>query len=309
MAAAVCERREMLLTNHTLVLVALARDAGLRVRELAEQVGVTERAVETIVGDLERAGYLSRRRNGRRNEYQVHGQQPLTHPLLDGVPVDRLIGGLTADPSPSEQAKPASCEPANPESDVSCASPCVMTILGSTGQPQSEEGTAGRALIYAVLISVLVLGTAASALALTGRAITAGRPLPRSIHPVRRAATAPGPASEGSGHTVPTHRTPMILADSRRTLPQTRPHSGQGRQPAPGRTTIVTSAPVSGPVGTGGGQIGGGGQVGGTTLGVTVGVGQTSVTVSAPLPVKPPVTTPVTLPLPPPVAVKLPGLP
>lgn len=304
MAAAVCERREMLLTNHTLVLVALARDAGLRVRELAQQVGVTERAVETIVGDLERAGYLSRRRRGRRNEYAVHAAQPMMHPLVDGVPVGRLIAGLDGGHAPDEQPKPASCEPANPESDVSCASPYMMTILGGTGQSQSEEGAAGRALIYAVLISVLVLATAASALALTGRTIAAGHPRHGSIPSAGRAPAAAGSASEGSGHTLPTHRTPAIQADIARTVKQTRSRSGRGRNPAPGSTTTVTSAPVSGPTGTGGGQT-----VGGAGLGVTVGVGQTAVSVSTPIPVKLPVTVPVTLPTPPPVAVTLPGLP
>lgn len=305
MAAAVCERREMLLTNHALVLVALARDAGLRVRELAEQVGVTERAVETIVGDLERSGYLSRRRSGRRNVYEVHAHQPLGHPLLDGLPVGRLLAGLNGGGAAAEQPNPGSGEPANPESDISCANPYVMTILGSTGQSRSEEGTAGRALIYAVLISVLVLATAASALALTGRTIATGHPRPGSVPPVSRAATAAGPASEGSGHTTLAHRTPSIQAGAA----QTRPRSGRGRQPAPGATGTVISAPVSGPTGPGGGQAGGGAGVGGTTLGVTAGGGQTTVSVSAPLPVKPPATLPVSLPPPPSVAVTLPGLP
>jgi len=309
MAAAVCER-EMLLTNHTLVLVALARDARLRVRELAEQVGVTERAVETIVGDLERSGYLSRSRRGRRNEYQVHGQQPLSHPLLEGVSLGRLIAGLEGDRFEEQHVQPASCEPANPESDISCATPYVMTILGSTGQPQSEEGTAGRALIYAVLISVLVLVTAASALALTGRTIAAGHLRHGSAGSGSRAAAVAGSASEGSGHTMPTHRTPTVPAGQRRrTVTQTHPHSSPGRRAASRPTVTVTSTPVSGPIGPGGGQAGGAPQLGGTTVGVTVGVGQTTVSVSAPLPVKLPVTPPVTLPPPPPVAVTLPGLP
>lgn len=69
------------LTNHAHVLVCLARDPSMRLRDLASAVGITERAVHRIIVELESSGYLSRDREGRRNHYVVHGSRPLRHPL------------------------------------------------------------------------------------------------------------------------------------------------------------------------------------------------------------------------------------
>lgn len=76
-------------TNHALVLLAVAADPEMRLREIAAAVGITERAAHRIVGDLEHGGYISRERKGRRNYYQVHleavlTQPGLSHPLLQG---------------------------------------------------------------------------------------------------------------------------------------------------------------------------------------------------------------------------------
>ncbi|MCA9286224.1 MAG: helix-turn-helix transcriptional regulator [Phycisphaerales bacterium] len=69
------------LTNHAHVLVCLAGDPELRLREVAAMVGITERAVQKIVLDLEDAGILVRRREGRRNTYEIRPDQPLRHPV------------------------------------------------------------------------------------------------------------------------------------------------------------------------------------------------------------------------------------
>ncbi len=69
------------LTNHAHVLLCVARDPGLRHRDLALRVGITERAAQRIVADLIEAGYLERTRQGRRNSYQLHPELPLRHPL------------------------------------------------------------------------------------------------------------------------------------------------------------------------------------------------------------------------------------
>jgi DNA-binding IclR family transcriptional regulator len=84
-------------TNHALVLLAVAADPAILLREIAEAVGITERAAHRIIGDLEDGGYISRQRKGRRNYYQVHLQavlsQPgLNHPLLEG----RSMGQIAA---------------------------------------------------------------------------------------------------------------------------------------------------------------------------------------------------------------------
>jgi predicted transcriptional regulator len=78
------------LTNHAYVLVEIARDPEARLRDVAERVGITERAAQRIVSDLAEAGYISRERVGRRNRYVVHGEVPLRHHLGQ----DRAVGEL-----------------------------------------------------------------------------------------------------------------------------------------------------------------------------------------------------------------------
>jgi len=67
------------LSNHSHVLIALAKDPTLRVRDLAAAVGITERAVANILADLEEAGVLFRERSGRRNVYTIDDDVPLRH--------------------------------------------------------------------------------------------------------------------------------------------------------------------------------------------------------------------------------------
>ena len=69
------------LTNHAHVLICLAIDPDARMRDVAAKVGITERAVQRIVADLEEAGYLEREREGRRNSYRVRLALPLRHPI------------------------------------------------------------------------------------------------------------------------------------------------------------------------------------------------------------------------------------
>ncbi|MGC9260414.1 MAG: winged helix-turn-helix transcriptional regulator [Phycisphaerae bacterium] len=80
------------LSNHGHVLLCLARQPGLRLRDVAAQVGITERAVQRIVADLERAGYLRHRRRGRRNRYEFRANIHLRHPVEDHRTVGELIG-------------------------------------------------------------------------------------------------------------------------------------------------------------------------------------------------------------------------
>ena len=83
------------LTNHAHVLLVVRRDPQARLRDIAEAVGITERAVQLILGDLEQAGYVRRTRVGRRNEYRVLGG-PLRHPLDQGRAVDDVLDALGA---------------------------------------------------------------------------------------------------------------------------------------------------------------------------------------------------------------------
>jgi DNA-binding IclR family transcriptional regulator len=78
------------LTNHTHVLVCLDRNEGITLREVARQVGITERAVHAIVTALEAEGVLTRTREGQRNRYRLNRHYRLRHPLE----AHRKIGDL-----------------------------------------------------------------------------------------------------------------------------------------------------------------------------------------------------------------------
>jgi predicted transcriptional regulator len=80
------------LTNHARVLVCIAQDPGIRLREIGEDLGITERAAHRIVSELADAGYISRERNGRRNRYSIQAHLPLPDP----VPREQKIGDLLA---------------------------------------------------------------------------------------------------------------------------------------------------------------------------------------------------------------------
>jgi DNA-binding MarR family transcriptional regulator len=69
------------LSNHAHVLILLAQEPDLRMREVAGAVGITERAVQRIVAELVEGGYLEVRREGRRNRYRLHLDRKLRHPI------------------------------------------------------------------------------------------------------------------------------------------------------------------------------------------------------------------------------------
>jgi DNA-binding MarR family transcriptional regulator len=83
-----------LLTTHALVLLCIAREGQTRIRDLAEQVGVTERTAQTIIADLVRDGYVARTRVGRRNVYEVNRQRQLEHPLTGDSKIGELLDAL-----------------------------------------------------------------------------------------------------------------------------------------------------------------------------------------------------------------------
>jgi predicted DNA-binding transcriptional regulator len=82
------------LTNHAHVLLAIAHDPSLRLRDIAELVGVTERTAVGIVSDLEREGYVQREKVGRRNHYVLNPERPLRHPLEAHHEVGELLAAI-----------------------------------------------------------------------------------------------------------------------------------------------------------------------------------------------------------------------
>jgi hypothetical protein len=88
------DRRWSFVTNHARVLGCIAGDPTARLRDIATAVGVTERTAAQIVSDLERAGYLTKRRDGRRSQYAIDGGNKLRHPRLRGLPSIQLVAVL-----------------------------------------------------------------------------------------------------------------------------------------------------------------------------------------------------------------------
>jgi hypothetical protein len=85
-------------TNHFLVLVSIADNPDLRVRDIAGLVGITERATQAILGDLVQAGYVERIRIGRRNRYKIRRGAHLRHPLVRGATVGETLDVLLGTP-------------------------------------------------------------------------------------------------------------------------------------------------------------------------------------------------------------------
>ena len=84
------------LTNHAHVLVCVARDPGIRLRDIATAIGITERSAHRILSELVEEGYVVRERRGRRNRYQVKTKLPLRHPLAEKREVGDLLEALVS---------------------------------------------------------------------------------------------------------------------------------------------------------------------------------------------------------------------
>ncbi|MFD9030923.1 helix-turn-helix transcriptional regulator [Streptomyces sp. NPDC059567] len=91
------------LTNHARVLLMLARDPGVRLKDVATDCGVTERTVQAIVADLEADGYVTRMRgsDGRRNRYEINAKAQFRHPAEAGHEIAGLLDLLSAPAGPS----------------------------------------------------------------------------------------------------------------------------------------------------------------------------------------------------------------
>ena len=89
------------LTNHAQVLLCLAETPDIRLRDVAERVGVTERAIQRIVGDLVEAGYVKSSRVGRRNVYEVDRGHAMRHEAQAGYEVGTLLEALARISSPA----------------------------------------------------------------------------------------------------------------------------------------------------------------------------------------------------------------
>jgi hypothetical protein len=92
------------LTNYAQVLVCIARDPGIRLRDIGQRVGITERAAHRIVVELADAAYITRQRNGRRNQYTINAHSPLPDPIARERNVGELLAIITSPPQTSRRA-------------------------------------------------------------------------------------------------------------------------------------------------------------------------------------------------------------
>jgi predicted ArsR family transcriptional regulator len=81
-------------TNHTLVLAYLAKHPQMTARELANSIGITERAVRKIIADLETEGYFTKEKEGRRVRYYVNPKLPFRHHTQKDKTIEKLLGAL-----------------------------------------------------------------------------------------------------------------------------------------------------------------------------------------------------------------------
>jgi hypothetical protein len=88
------------LTNHAQVLLCVAHDPDMRLRDIGDTVGITERAAHRIVAELAAAGYLARERKGRRNRYSVNSHLPLPDALARSNLIGDLLHVLGSEPAP-----------------------------------------------------------------------------------------------------------------------------------------------------------------------------------------------------------------
>jgi DNA-binding Lrp family transcriptional regulator len=90
------------LTNHAQVLLCIARDPGIRLRDIADRVGITERSAYGIVLDLAEAGYIVKEKAGRRNRYEIQAHLPLPEPGSRERTVGEVLALLAgSEPTPT----------------------------------------------------------------------------------------------------------------------------------------------------------------------------------------------------------------
>jgi predicted transcriptional regulator len=88
-------------TNHTQVLLCIARNPRVRLRDVADHVGITERAAQRILADLIDAGFVERERNGRRNQYSINRSLEMRHPAQLGHEIGGLLDLLALPEAPT----------------------------------------------------------------------------------------------------------------------------------------------------------------------------------------------------------------
>jgi hypothetical protein len=302
------DRKCLLLTNHALVLGVIAAEPGVRIREIAERVEITERAVESLLTDLIQVGFLTRRRAGRRNVYEVHRDQKLRHPLIQDRDVGDVIAAMTPE-GPAAKPEPRFVNSSVfTEQTLTRATPTVDPMIRSA--TSTKKGvTMKRVLVYMVAAALLVFASAAIAATTNGRkapkhritnpnapayaktsAQAAQRPAPAAIRNPRTsridASTSRAPSSP-TGHRRPSHNGAGTVAGTPAGT-STGTASTSGTQ---GSVNVKVAGVTIGVGASGKGVsvgVGAGGSGGGKGIGIGVGKGGVTVTTKPTGPANPP---------------------
>ena len=104
------------LTNHAQVMLCIARDPGIRLRDIAVNVSITERSAHGIIGDLIEGGYVVKQKDGRRNRYQIQAHQPLPEAHSRERTVGEILALLTDEDAPGTEL-PRQAGPTEPETE------------------------------------------------------------------------------------------------------------------------------------------------------------------------------------------------
>ena len=148
-----CMSKWTLFSNHGHVLVVLSRDPDARLRDVAQIVGITERAVQKIVRDLQDNGYITITKQGRCNRYRINRRKTLRHSLQSHITVGKLLTLITGSPSQSPQAVAQEAELPDPvqataapkeppQATVAPAEPEVVETAGEARPPEDETAPA-----------------------------------------------------------------------------------------------------------------------------------------------------------------------
>ena len=157
------------LTNHARVLLCIAHDPGVRLRDIAARVGVTERTAYGIVTDLTEAGYVVKQKDGRRNRYQIQAHLPLRRPLpmpdsrglaavgevlalLTGVSVSVGAAGLSARDEGPVARWPTAASQEQAMTDAPSMAGKYMLVTGGTGGIGKATATRPAALASPAVI-------------------------------------------------------------------------------------------------------------------------------------------------------------
>lgn len=128
------------LTNHAQVLLFVARNQHTTARKIAASVGITERAVQRLLDDLEAEGYIHRAREGRGNRYEVNLDRPLRHPAQRGQPVRELLDLLLAFLDRADPTAPAAANAPSPaQSAPTMATPRPGDALSSDAPSEDSS--------------------------------------------------------------------------------------------------------------------------------------------------------------------------